>query len=47
MIALISLCCIALVVGAMLGYGGLGHRNPFAVFNPDTWQHIFDFFRTD
>ncbi|QAA21538.1 DNA-directed RNA polymerase subunit beta [Sporolactobacillus terrae] len=46
LIALIALCCIALAAGAMLGYGGFGHRNPFAVFAPDTWQHIFDFFRT-
>lgn len=47
LIALVSFCAIALVVGAMFGYGGLGHRSPWAVFEPGTWQHILDFLKTD
>lgn len=47
LIALIALCAIALVAGMMIGYGGLGHRSPWAVFEPATWQHIFDFFKTN
>ncbi|MCO7175848.1 DNA-directed RNA polymerase subunit beta [Sporolactobacillus kofuensis] len=47
LIALISLCAIALVLGAMFGYGGLGHRSPWAVFQTATWQHIFDFLKTN
>ncbi|MDN3954704.1 DNA-directed RNA polymerase subunit beta [Sporolactobacillus laevolacticus] len=47
LIALVSFCAIALVVGAMFGYGGLGHKSPWAVFEPGTWQHILDFLKTD
>lgn len=47
LIALISLCAIALVGGAMFGYGALGHGSPWAVFDPATWQHILDFLRTN
>lgn len=46
LIALISLCAIALVIGAMFGYGALGHGSPWAVFQPGTWQHILDFLKT-
>lgn len=34
---------IMLIIGAMIGYK-LGGGNPFRVFLPSTWQHIFDFF---
>ncbi len=47
LILLIGLCVFALVAGAMFGYGALGHGNPFAVFNPVTWRHILDFFKTN
>ncbi|GGL50521.1 DNA-directed RNA polymerase subunit beta [Sporolactobacillus putidus] len=46
LIVLISLAAIALVAGAMFGYGVLGHANPWAVFYPGTWQHILDFLKT-
>jgi DNA-directed RNA polymerase subunit beta. len=46
LIALISIAAIMLVLGAMFGYGALGHGNPWDVFNPATWQHILDFVRT-
>ncbi|MCO7127121.1 DNA-directed RNA polymerase subunit beta [Sporolactobacillus shoreicorticis] len=47
LIVLTALCAIAFVAGTMLGYGGLGHRSPWAIFEPATWQHIFDFLKTD
>ncbi|WKB35563.1 DNA-directed RNA polymerase subunit beta [Terrilactibacillus sp. S3-3] len=47
LVALISLSALAMVVGAMVGYGLLGHSNPFAVFNWHTWQHIIDFVKKD
>lgn len=47
LVALISLSALAVVVGAMIGYGLLGHGNPFAVFNWHTWQHIIDFVKKD
>lgn len=47
LVLLLSLCAVALVVGAMFGYGALGHGNPLAVFDTGTWQHILDFLKTD
>ncbi|WP_332238259.1 DNA-directed RNA polymerase subunit beta [Sporolactobacillus sp. KGMB 08714] len=46
LIGLLLFAAVALVVGAMFGYGALGHGNPWAVFLPGTWQHILDFLRT-
>ena len=40
----IILIALAFVVGAMIGYGVLGDGNPFAVFEKDTWVHIFSYF---
>ncbi|WP_323704244.1 DNA-directed RNA polymerase subunit beta [Mammaliicoccus sp. Dog046] len=37
---LIVLMIILFIVGTMIGYGIL--QNPFGVFNPETWQHIFE-----
>ncbi|MFX3617548.1 MAG: DNA-directed RNA polymerase subunit beta [Sporolactobacillus sp.] len=45
LVALFSLCVIALVAGLMFGYGGLGHGSPWAVFEPRTWNHILDFLK--
>ncbi|KRM72937.1 hypothetical protein FC34_GL000649 [Lacticaseibacillus brantae DSM 23927] len=35
---------ILLILGLMIGYG-VGGGNPFRVFLPSTWQHIFDFLK--
>nr|WP_263315083.1 DNA-directed RNA polymerase subunit beta [Mammaliicoccus sp. Marseille-Q6498] len=37
---LLVLMVLLFIVGTMIGYGIL--QNPFGVFNPETWQHIFD-----
>lgn len=39
---IILLCLIAVVAGAMIGYGVLGKGNPMDVFNEHTWTHIRD-----
>lgn len=38
----IILIVVAAIVGAMIGYGGIGDGNPMQVLNPGTWTHIFD-----
>ncbi|WP_313470286.1 DNA-directed RNA polymerase subunit beta [Carnobacterium sp.] len=38
------LIAIALILGAMVGYGILGDGNPFAIFDMSTWGHIFSYF---
>ncbi|MDN5371354.1 MAG: hypothetical protein PWR19_400 [Carnobacterium sp.] len=40
----IILIALVFVVGAMIGYGVLGDGNPFAVFEKETWVHIFSYF---
>lgn len=40
----IVLVAIALILGAMVGYGIIGDGNPFAVFDLSTWGHIFSYF---
>ncbi|WP_080145438.1 DNA-directed RNA polymerase subunit beta [Marinilactibacillus piezotolerans] len=36
---------VAFIGGAMLGYGVIGDGgSPLDVFDPELWQHIFDFF---
>ena len=40
----IILIALAFVVGAMICYGVLGDGNPFAVFEKETWVHIFSYF---
>lgn len=33
---------IALILGAMVGYGIVGDGQPLDVLDPSTWQHIVD-----
>ena len=40
----IVLIALAFVIGAMIGYGVLGDGDPFAVFEKETWVHIFSYF---
>lgn len=40
LLILLVLMILFFIVGTMIGYGIL--HNPFGVFNPETWQHIFD-----
>ncbi len=40
----IFLVAIALILGAMVGYGIIGDGNPFAIFDLSTWGHIFSYF---
>ncbi|WP_155285994.1 DNA-directed RNA polymerase subunit beta [Lacticaseibacillus zhaodongensis] len=41
---IILVCLLALVLGSMIGYA-IGGGNPFAVFLPSTWAHIFEFLK--
>lgn len=38
----IVLVAAAAVLGALIGYSGIGDGNPMQVLNPETWTHIFD-----
>lgn len=40
LLILLVLMILLFIVGTMIGYSIL--HNPFGVFNPETWQHIFD-----
>lgn len=40
---LLIVAVIMVIIGSMVGYK-LGGGNPFRVFLPSTWRHIFDFF---
>lgn len=35
---------LVFLIGAMIGFGVLGDGNPFSIFDPATWKHIFSFF---
>jgi len=37
---------LALIVGAMVGYAGLGGGDALDVLDPSTWTHITDFWTT-
>ncbi|NLP51830.1 DNA-directed RNA polymerase subunit beta [Bacillus sp. RO1] len=39
---LIAAMAVAVVAGAMVGYGVLGGGDPMDVLEKETWQHIFD-----
>ena len=41
-IIVVVLFLIVAIIGAMIGYGGIGNGNPLQVLNPATWMHIFD-----
>lgn len=41
-LVVLVLLVAAAVLGAMIGYGGIGNGNPLQVLNPGTWTHIFD-----
>lgn len=41
---LLGIGIILMILGAMIGYA-IGGGNPFAVFVPSTWTHIFDFLK--
>lgn len=43
-ILVIVLVVLAFIIGAMIGYGVLGDGDPFAIFEKDTWVHIFSYF---
>ncbi|ASK62101.1 hypothetical protein CFK37_07965 [Virgibacillus phasianinus] len=41
-IVVLLLCAIALVVGAVVGYGVVGSGKPSDALDMDTWRHIID-----
>jgi len=36
------LMALAVILGLMLGYGGLGGGNPGDIFRPSTWHDFFN-----
>lgn len=41
-IIVLLLCAIAVVVGAMVGFGVIGSGKPSDALDMDTWRHIFE-----
>ncbi|WP_083443663.1 DNA-directed RNA polymerase subunit beta [Ornithinibacillus contaminans] len=41
-VVVVVLAVVALLVGLMIGYGGLGDGNPRDALKWETWQHIID-----
>lgn len=41
-IIIVAIMAVAIIAGAMFGYGVLGGGNPMDVLNKETWQHIID-----
>lgn len=41
-IVVLLLIAIALITGAMVGYGIIGNGKPSDALDMDTWRHIFD-----
>ena len=46
-IIILIIMVVAVIAGAMFGYGVLGGGNPMDVLNKETWQHILDLVKTD
>lgn len=42
---LIVAVLLAVLIGALIGYGISGKGDPFTVLSPKTWDHILDFLR--
>jgi len=42
LIIIFALCFIALLAGAMVGYGFMGDGQPLDALKKETWQHIID-----
>ncbi|MCG1021388.1 DNA-directed RNA polymerase subunit beta [Sutcliffiella horikoshii] len=41
-IIILAVMAVAIIAGAMFGYGVLGGGDPMDVLNKETWQHILD-----
>ncbi|KMJ59307.1 hydroxymyristoyl-ACP dehydratase [Bacillus sp. LL01] len=41
-VILLAAMVVAVIAGAMVGYGVLGGGDPMDVLNKETWQHILD-----
>lgn len=41
-IVVLMLSALALIIGAIIGYGVLGDGSPLDVLKIETWQHIID-----
>lgn len=42
LIIILGIMLVAVIAGAMFGYGVLGDGNPMDVLEKSTWQHILD-----
>ncbi|MDC3416713.1 DNA-directed RNA polymerase subunit beta [Aquibacillus salsiterrae] len=42
LIVVFVLCYVALMIGMMVGYGGLGGKEPTEALEFSTWKHIID-----
>ena len=42
LLIILALVAIAAIVGAMVGYAGLGDGKALDVFKPEVWRHIVD-----
>ncbi|GFH40516.1 DNA-directed RNA polymerase subunit beta [Lactococcus insecticola] len=40
-VLVLILFAIAIILGLMLGYGGLGGKNPVSIFKPSVWHDFF------
>ena len=42
LLIVLGLIIVAAIIGAMIGYAGLGEGKVLDVFKADVWRHIFD-----
>ena len=42
LLIVLALVAVAAIIGAMVGYAGLGEGKAFDVFTPEVWRHILD-----